>query len=148
MFRSFDWECQTCGNVDWRVVGVPSGSSVPTEHLWPCDMCEAETLHDRVLSLPAPYMGERVYNPQVAGGKFDTLGHKIGPSLPPPLPPEAKAGDWVDRWQSKEFKERKAAIVANNKENAAKRKRAAALKRGENVNMRTDKLAGDPKITA
>lgn len=34
------------------------------------------------MSAPAQYMGEKVLNPRISGGRFDTMGYVTPPSLP------------------------------------------------------------------
>lgn len=148
MFRLHDWECTRCGTVSERVIKISQDDPVPRELEMECAECDGECWHNRRISRPAPHMGKKVLNVAVHGGSFDTMGYKSEPELPPPLPPDAKWGDWKDRWHSKEYKEIKAAKMAVKKENKAKRARAAAIKRGENINMRTCKLPGDPNFSS
>jgi hypothetical protein len=54
--------------------------------------------------------------------------------------------DYATMFESKEYKEVERKNNQIKKENAAKKKRADALKRGETVNMKRDKCIGDPKI--
>jgi hypothetical protein len=123
-------------------------------------------IHERRISCPAPYMGEKVLNPMVSGGGFDTTGHKALPALPEfkdsgevfrdDPRSEASPGNrgkvareaLTEHFQSSDFKEAKRARAAVKAENKQKQKRAAAIRRGENVNMRRDRCAGDPAITA
>lgn len=97
------------------------------------------------MPLTAPYMGERVHNPMVSGGDFDTVGNKE-------LPPLPKGGDdesyheFKSRVKSPEYQEVRRARDAAKRENAAKRERARLIRAGANINMRRDRLPGDPKI--
>lgn len=146
MFRNYDWQCCGCNTVREHVIQFPQ-SDKPARLLGLyCSGCKLVALHERLISLTAPYMGERVLNPMVAGGQFDTMGAKTPPSLPPPLPKDATFDDYRHRWNGAEYKERKAEILAVQKENKAKRKRAELIKQGANINLRRDKLPGDPKV--
>lgn len=177
MMRLFDWSCSSCGTRAEQLVRVPAGQDLVKRRALPCDPCGGYELHAVALSLPAPYMGERVINPMVRGGSFDTMGYRQQPALPD-LPGErehserlSKAlasapvserrsvasemsktaptmADYSALFSSPGYKE----VVAERKriraENAEKRKRLAAIKRGENINMRRDRCAGDPMVTA
>ena len=55
-YRLDDWTCQTCGTV--REEMTEKGG--PREIEIPCLVCQAVTRHDRKLSAPAQYMGERL----------------------------------------------------------------------------------------
>jgi hypothetical protein len=90
-------------------------------------------------------MGEKIMNPQVSGGSYDTMGKKKGPRLPE-LPDNATGEEIRDFVRSKPYQEIKKERRAIGKENAMKRARARALRRGENVNMRRDRLPGDPNF--
>lgn len=147
MFRNYDWQC-SCGETVQFMVQFPTGDRpVAQLGLW-CGTCQAVTVHDRLISLTAPYMGEKMLNPMVSGGKFDTMGMASLPKIPDALPSSATWSDYKDRWQSKEWKEFKKETASVKKQNRQKQKRAAAIKRGENINMRTCKLPGDPKIAS
>jgi hypothetical protein len=82
-------------------------------------------------------------NVKIRGGAFDTLGYRKLPPLPE-FPDTGHADDFRDFVRTKEYREvkRQRAVVAD--ENKVKRRRAAALKRGEQVSMRHQKVAGDP----
>lgn len=110
-------------------------------------------------------------NPLIHGGRFDTLGAKALPDLPD-LPGvdavEEKMGDDLARgmhvddvatkyrnelpstmdyktlFAKPEWKDAKRERQARKKENALKKRRARALKRGD-VNLRTSRVAGDAK---
>lgn len=156
-FRSFDWCCTVCEWTQWELVDVPHGERPPKQAVFTCDICEEEQTFDRIVSLVAEYHGEKVLNVPVYGGQFDTMGKRALPSMDmlPTLPADASASDcreqidaYKERFASSEWKELKKERASIAKENAAKRKRAAAIARGENINMRRDKLSGDPKMTA
>src|SRR3990167_3168075 len=177
MFRSWDWECARCGTEQWALIDVPHGQPSPTRTTMPCGACSAETMHERLPPLLATYMGERVCNPMVSGGSFDTTGNV----QPPPLPDlpganehaakatqtlaragrgnlaEARretaqdapsAADYATLFKSPEYREVKAAREKVKRENVQKKQRLSALRRGEQVNFRRDKCIGDPKMTA
>jgi len=84
----------------------------------------------------------------VYGGRFDTGGAVHPPKLPPRLPADATADDYMHRWRSKEFQECKSEVLNTHKENRAKRKRADLIKQGATIDLRKDKLPGDPKVAA
>jgi hypothetical protein len=126
-------------------------------------------------------MGEKILNPNVYGGTYDTMGAKEFRPLPE-LPGseehsklmkqrireipeglsakdhkkamcESMAGcpssaDYATHFERPEYKETEAANKRIAEHNTEKRERAAAIKRGENINMRRDKCAGDPNMTA
>ena len=149
MYRLYDVECSDCLCRYERLVDVPGGGTPPRTFEAQCDVCEEVSEHEVMLSCPAPYMGESVYNPHVRGGDFDTLGNAPVPELPDlPKGVDSNSDNYKQLWSTPEWKEARAEIKEVNRCNAHKRKRAAALHRGENINMRRDKCAGDPKITA
>ena len=97
------------------------------------------------MSLPAKYLGEKDCSPMVSGGRYDTTGRRKPPTLPT-LPDGASAMDYKYLFSTPDYrevqKERKS-VIASNKQKQA---RFAARRRGENVNFRRDKVAGDPKL--
>lgn len=170
----YDLECLTCGAVqEDRQPYNESG-----RYGLDCIMCEIKTEHRRLPSLFAPYMGEHVFNPEVVGGKFDTMGNgrvqrmpefraakehdaKLSSAvkdLPPDAPrdqvreamrsagPGPSAADWREHLKKPEVKEAKKLAAEQRRNNRLKRARAGAIKRGENINMRRDRLPGDPKL--
>lgn len=179
MYRLFDFECDSCGTRAEALVSVPAGESPPKSIEADCWMCECVTGHSRIMPLVARYLGEKVFNPAVYGGRFDTMGHQALPSLPDvpgwseaerqaetalrDLPdnhtldqrrealrsvefPGADAYmELAAKPETKEIKRERKRIA---EQNAQKKQRAAAIRRGDNVNMRTDRCAGDPKVTA
>jgi len=145
MWKPGDWECKSCGGVTEHFLSVPHGGVMPQTIDRECAACGFDGEHTRRLALIAPYMGEKVHNPMVSGGKFDTVGNKRPPSLPT-LPQGATGMDYkylFDKPEYKETERERARVVSENK---TKRKRAAALKKGGTVNMRVDKVAGDPAV--
>ena len=80
----------------------------------------------------------------VKGGQFDTEGRK-------PLPPMPEftgstGHDFNDFRHTKEFKHAKEIRKAKALENKAKRKRAHAIRSGQNVDVRHHPLPGDPNV--
>jgi hypothetical protein len=151
MFRLYDFECTSCGWIRESVVQFDTDDSPPTHVFMHCPMCDTDENHKRIIvSMPAPYMGEKVLNPMVSGGQFDTVGNAPVAKLPdiPKGLTDDKDISYAHRelFNSPEWKEAKAQRREDNRKNSEKRKRAAAIKAGANVNMRTDKCAGDPKL--
>lgn len=139
----FDFACDSCGTILEHFVA----SGVDKIH--GCALCGGGPQRRIRVSKPAPYFGEKVYNVQICGGKHDTMGYEH-------IPPAPLSFDfWADgvngqdikheitKPEYKNWKEKKKRIQ---KRNLAKRKRAAALERGEKINMRRDRCEGDPKI--
>ncbi len=147
MFRLYDYECldPDCAEVREYFVEVPHGEECPVLIQDECKSCGQAMTLERRLSLPAPYMGESVCNPQMHGGRFDTMGMRALPPLPD-LPAGADGEAYKQMFQSKEYKKARHDRQLVKAENAGKQKRAAALKRGEVVNMKRDKVKGDPKF--
>lgn len=147
MFRCFDWECGHCGQAAESTDAYQQGRSIPRERHAYCGHCGFKTKQRRLPPLVGPYTGEQTRNPMVSGGKFDTMGYETVPRLPEI--PEAAMGTVQDLKgfvQGKEYVEAKRIrreVVARNK---AKRRRAELLKAGAPINMRRDKLPGDPTI--
>lgn len=96
MLRLFDWKCKPCGQAHEALVPVPHGEDTPGEAFVHCADCGDSTAHERQMSLPAPYMGEKVLNPSVRGGNYDTMGHKALPDLPD-LPGAAEHSEKLGR---------------------------------------------------
>lgn len=152
MLRLFDYACRLCGYEAEYLVedGAPSTHDT-------CKICLRKGWLDRRLSLPAPYTGERVLNPMIRGGTHDTCGFERPPPMPA-LPGEAytktdkgthvNRDALLDRRNSKEYQEWSKARSAVVKRNEAKRQRAKLIEQGAPINMRRDKLPGDPKVTA
>lgn len=82
MFKQRDWACPECEHVFGALVDVPSKEKVPLHSEQECPECGFEGLCELRLSLPSPYMGEIVLNPNINGGNFDTMGKKRAPALP------------------------------------------------------------------
>ncbi len=143
MFRNYDWDCTRCGHTRESVVEFPQGTAPPKQTRLSCETCRRVVVHvRRRVNLPAEYLGERPLNVSISGGNFDTMGHKRLPALP-----EFKGEtgrDLRDFVRTKEYQEAKKARSRVKRENRAKKVRASALKRGENVSMRHSPLPGDP----
>ena len=175
VLRLFDFACIDCGFKQEALVDVPFGETPASRHELYCDDCDVVSWHDRQLSLPAPYMGEKNLSPIVRGGRFDTAGHAPMPSYPD-MPGEAdyqaKLGralsrnpahdrdavlrsmineapaleDYAAHMSKPECVEIKRERKRIGSQNAQKHQRLAAAKRGEQVNFRRDKCAGDPAM--
>lgn len=171
----YDLECMRCERVQETI------AEYNTTGLYSlvCSRCGRETVHKRLPSLFAPYMGERVFNPMVSGGKFDTTGNAKVTRLPKfkdyvehdarveanikrlspgagkeevraavrAAGPGPSMADWRDHLRKPEVKEAKRQRAEDVRRNKLKRARAGAIARGENINLRRDKLPGDPKVT-
>lgn len=149
MYRLYDWRCRVCERTDEHLTQCRDGTKPKRQMLLCCRWCGVPRVHDRMISPPAPYMGERVINPMVRGGRFDTMGHEAPPMLPDlPSGVESTTSNYRQLFATPEWKEARAEQKEVARRNAQKRKRAAAIERGENINMRRDKCDGDPKVTA
>jgi hypothetical protein len=181
MLRLNDWECSLCKRKAEHYVDVDHGTKLPKKTTLHCAHCDRKAPHERMLSLPAPYMGERTFNPLISGGDYDTTGHAPMPdyttanwetehnkriqrtfaALPAnvteyerrsALNEVAKEApsvyDYGKHLSSPENREIAKVRKAIGKQNNAKKKRFEALKRGEQVNFRRDKVAGEKNITA
>ena len=60
---------------------VPNGSKPPESKDLFCTECGIVP-HSRTVSLPAPYTGEHIRNPEIYGGQCDTMGFKKLRDLP------------------------------------------------------------------
>ena len=146
-WRQYDWECAACDERHADLVWVDTGEDPPERAKLDCPHCGRDDIsHDRRISAPAVYTYDRPYAPMVSGGKFDTMGQRELPKLPP-LPSDCAFDQVKDRFHSKAnqdaLKERHARV----QENAAKRERAKRIQAGEAGNdLRTNPLPGDPKI--
>ncbi len=180
-FKLIDFRCDECGHEMESLVDVPHDSKRPTWRSTTCKECGSITRQSALIGLPAPYMGERVCNPQQYGGPCDTMGHKEPPPLPdlhgasehraklaermrdvPNNAPRKEAqaafaaashdapssADYATLFASKEYKSAEAERTHIQKQNEQKRARASAIAKGENINMKRDKCAGDPNLAA
>jgi hypothetical protein len=149
VFRFFDFQCTVCNVVRDAVIEYPQGETPPKTQQLTCFDCQKETRHERLISMPAEYHGEKVLNPVVSGGSFDTAGKKQVPTLPDlPRGVAETTSNYRQLFSTSEYREAKREREAVKKENAAKQDRLKKLRAGANINMRRDKLPGDPKITA
>lgn len=140
MFRLYDWECSRCNAKREHVVDFPQGESPPSaQRLW-CDPCGAVRDHVRLFPLPARYLYDRPFSPEVVGGQFDTMGAKRMPALPKP-PDGVSDSGMTDFYNSREWREAKAERKAIRKQNERKRARARA-----GADFRKNPLPGDPKL--
>lgn len=146
MFRLYDWRCLACMMPRPHVIEFATGTKPPQKEKFKCLRCKKETTHDRMLPLVGFYYGERTDNPIIAGGKFDTTGHAALPALPV-IPDDIHRDSVGDFFTTKEYKNAKRERLEAQKINKAKRKRYELIKKGANINMRRDKLLGDPKFT-
>lgn len=187
MWKPVDYQCQNCGCDHEETVWIPHGGERPAAAEFVCPYCgigddgDGRREHHAIMGLPAPYMGEKILNPPMYGGTYDTMGAREMQDLPD-LPGQAEhsaklrkamaalpdtatseerkavfgdackdapsSADYASLFKTPEYKEAERANKQIATENAAKRKRAKAIAKGENVNMRRDKCPGDPNVTA
>lgn len=149
MFRLYDWECRDCGDVHEEAIEFPQGDLPPKCIVAHCYRCDHRVSHHRLFPLFSDITDETAFNPMVNGGKYDTTGHAPLPQLPQ-MPPgtERNSDNLKQHYASKEWREACKARDHKQQENKAKQKRADLIRAGKNINMRRDKLPGDPKITA
>lgn len=175
VLRLFDFACVDCGFEQEALVDVPRGDVPAAKYELECDDCDTTTWQERQLSAPAPYMGEKNLSPLVRGGRFDTAGQAPMPSYPD-MPGEADYQAKLSRALSCNPVEDRASVMRSmineapaledyaahmskpecveikrerkriGGQNSEKQKRLAAARRGENVNFRRDKCAGDPAL--
>lgn len=147
MYRLCDWQCTVCGSVREAYVDTPCGEPIRRQTDIECVRCYTVTLHDRLLSLPAKPLFDRPRNPMVCGGRFDTLGHApLSPMPDLPSGADETTANYKQLFASREWIEAKAKRKEESRRNKRKRERAAAIARGGNVNMRSDKCPGDPDM--
>lgn len=140
MFRLYDWECSLCGAVREHVVSFPQGEKPPPScDIW-CEGCEAFVPHARLSPLPARYLYDRPFSPEVVGGQFDTMGAKRMPALPRP-PANVSDSGMRDFYNSREWRDAKDERKAIRAQNEKKRARARA-----GADFRQNPLPGDPKL--
>ena len=82
MWKPVDFKCSSCGATHEETVWVPQGDPRPSTTCCDCPACGDTCPHDSVLGLPAPYMGEKILNPQMFGGAYDTMGARELHDLP------------------------------------------------------------------
>ena len=149
MFRNYDWSCCSCGSVREHLVQFPQGDDPPELLQLECLRCDRSEPHRRCISLPAEYHGERVLNPVVRGGNFDTAGKRALPPLPDlPAGVEPTTRNYADHFRTPEYRDAEKRRSEVKRTNRLKSLRLKKLRSGATVNMRRDRLPGDPKITA
>jgi hypothetical protein len=124
------------------LVEVPRGKRPPKKTRLACRCASAKVFHERLLSPPAEYLGERPLSVMVTGGSCDTTGHRRLPELPEFT--GQTGDDFRDFVQTKEYREAKDRRAKVSAENKVKRKRAAAVRSGKLASMRHHPLPGDP----
>lgn len=147
--RLYDYECSKCHHTAEHLTWSDAETAVPLRRTLTCKACDSRVSHRRVMSLPAKYTGERVDKVLVYGSDLDTAGFRQ-PDQPFPRPPgmetgEVSADTWKSHFETPAWKAWSKEKKARDGENRKKRRRAAAIKRGENVNLRRDRAPGDPK---
>lgn len=80
--KLFDYECTECGRKREAFLSVPPGASPQSQRGLECSDCAGFTIHDRLISAPSQYLGERQFNPMIHGGRWDTMGARELPTLP------------------------------------------------------------------
>ena len=164
MWKLFDWECSECGATKEHMVCPHDGSPATRWVYLPCQCAPGRpVLHNRVVSAPAKYLGDRPMAPRVYGGSNDTTGYR-----PVPEYPELRDGvSWEDRevgdgrvqrtkvikasaliehQNTAQWREVHKAREAICDENAGKKARLPALRAGK-VDLRNSKMPGDPRLT-
>lgn len=144
-FRQYDFLCWDCNTKATHLVDVPGGGTPAKHYKLECKRCGKETGHERVMSAPAVYVYDRPYAPIVYGGKFDTMGYKNPPRLPD-IPDGAAFDQARDILTSKKWDDKAKERLAQHRENEIKRKRAAAMRKGEGIDIRKNPLPGDPPL--
>ncbi len=145
-FRQYDFQCARCTETHPDLVWVPHGQKPPKRARIFCRTCGDNTMHDRLISAPAKYTYDRPFAPVVYGGKYDTMGHRQSGVELPDLPRDATFDQARDVLMSKDRREKVEANLAVARENKLKRKRAAAMKKDPNLNLRAHRLPGDPEM--
>lgn len=80
--KLIDFQCRKCQSVSEELIILREGDRRPKQRIAYCMPCNEETEQDAIMGLPAPYMGEKVCNPEMYGGECDTMGFKPMPDLP------------------------------------------------------------------
>jgi len=88
MWKPVDFECDECGHTHEETIWIPSGGERPEIAVFECPLC-GDVPHHSVMGMPAPYMGEKVLNPMMYGGNYDTMG-AVEPMPLPDLPGQAE----------------------------------------------------------
>ena len=82
MLKLWDYQCMTCSTVRERLLDKEECKHVKD---FRCEVCEEDTSHKRLPPLFAKPLQEQLrehFNPQVHGGKFDTMGSAETAHLP------------------------------------------------------------------
>ena len=87
MYRLFDWDCPKCESLFDALVWHDAENLLPPKQAeQTCPMCNTTMVMKRRqgggASCPAPYMGEKILNPSICGGNYDTMGGERAPTLP------------------------------------------------------------------
>ncbi len=99
MWKPVDWECEKCNQPHEETVWIPHGGERPAKADFLCPHCKSISTHTSVLGLPAPYMGEKMLNPRMYGGRCDTMGHVEHEKLPD-LPGQAEHSEKIRKAMS------------------------------------------------
>lgn len=148
MFRNYDWQCSVCGSTHEEVVEFPQGERAPRTMPSLCGHCCDETPHSRLIPMFARFIRAAICT-KISGGQYDTMGQK--PLTPiPSIPSEMAASPagvrefFSDPHYGEIFQKREEEI----QHNEAKRQRAALIRSGVEIDMRTNPLPGDPSNIA
>lgn len=166
MWKLYDWQCCDCGDVRESMINPPDGEDAPRFIVLACPCADDEdgtAMHQRLVSAPAKYLGDRPLTGRVFGGNYDTCGWRT-----PPAYPELKegvrherrevapghfidtkvieAGALIEHQNRPEWNEAHRARRAMLKEDEARRARAPHLKAGT-ADLRQQKLPGDPLLS-
>jgi len=164
VWKLYDWMCTDCGNVREHMVRPDDGQGAPRLVALPCDCggSPGGSIHRRLASAPAKYLGDRPMAPRVYGGSYDTTGYRSVPEYPelrdgvtfeeregpggrPQKTKVIKASALIEHQNTPQWREVHEAREAICDENAMKRARLPALKAGK-VDLRGSKLPGDPRL--
>jgi hypothetical protein len=144
MLRLYDFEC-VCGHIHEELVSVDADETPRQSYPLDCPKCKSAAIgHKRLPPLIAKYMGEKPLSPRVAGGSFDTMGHKKPKTKLPQFPENGSYSDFKDHRRTPEFREAKRERLALMRENKTKRARATAARRDPNLSFRHNPVSGDP----
>ena len=164
MWKLYDWQCTECSTTREHMVCPRDGEEAQTLTWLPCGCANRRaTLHRRLVSAPAKYLGDRPMHPAVYGGNKDTAGYRSVPDYPElkegityedrevadgrvQRTKVVKASALMEHQNTAQWREVHAAREAICDENATKRKRLPALKAGK-VDLRNSKTPGDPRFT-
>lgn len=142
--RLDDWRCLECARVrealcDRARMGDPDRLGLV------CRACGFVTEHRRMLPRIAHHMPKPI-QALIAGGAFDTAGFgKLSPL--PPVPDQAtdRLANFREFVSTQDYRAVKAERAEQKKRNLAKRARAGLIRSGHSIDLRHDRLPGDPK---